>query len=53
MKRKYTPEELIGIVREVLDKVSDKVLAYRVPARSKKAKKRQRKARKAQRDSCI
>ena len=36
-----------------LDRIADKVLAYRVPARTKKAKKRQRKARKAQRDSCI
>ena len=53
MKRKYTPEELIGIVREVLGKVSDKVLAYKVPARSPKAKKRQRKRRKVQRESCI
>lgn len=36
-----------------LDRVADKVLAYRARARTPKAKKRQRKARKAQRDSCI
>ena len=35
-----------------LDRIVDKVLAYKVPARSKKAKKRQRK-RRAQRVSCI
>ena len=35
-----------------LDRIVDKVLAYRVPARTKKAKKRQRK-RRAQRVSCI
>ena len=47
MKHKYTPAQLIQIVREVLDRTSSKVLAYRVPARTKKAKKRQRKRRKA------
>jgi len=31
-----------------LDRIADKVLAYRVPARTKKAKKRQRKRRKIQ-----
>lgn len=35
-----------------LDRIVDKVLAYKVPARTKKAKKRQRK-RRAQRVSCI
>lgn len=33
--------------------MADKVLAYRVPARTKKAKKRARKRRKVQRESCI
>jgi hypothetical protein len=36
-----------------LDRIVDKVLAYKVPARSPKAKKRQRKRRKVQRESCI
>ena len=36
-----------------LNRIVDKVLAYRVPARTKKAKKRQRKRRKVQRESCI
>ena len=36
-----------------LDRIADKVLAYRVPARTKKAKKRARKRRKVQRESCI
>lgn len=36
-----------------LDRIADTVLAYKVPARSKKAKKRQRKRRKVQRESCI
>ena len=36
-----------------LDRIVDKVLAYKVPARSPKAKKRQRKRRKVQRKSCI
>ena len=53
MKRPYSPAELIGIVREVLDRTADKVLAYRVPARTKKAKKRQRKRRQIRRESCI
>lgn len=34
-----------------LDRIVDKVLAYKVPARSPKAKKRQRKRRKVQRES--
>jgi hypothetical protein len=33
--------------QKALDAVADKVLAYRMPARTKKAKKRQRKRRKA------
>ena len=33
-----------------LDQIADKVLSYRVPARTKKAKKRQRKRRKIQED---
>ena len=36
-----------------LAKVADKVLAYRVPARTKKAKKRARKRRQIRRESCI
>ena len=36
-----------------LDQIVDKVLAYKAPARSPKAKKRQRKRRKVQRESCI
>jgi hypothetical protein len=36
-----------------LDRISDKVLSYCSPARTKKAKKRQRKRRKAQRGSSI
>ena len=36
-----------------LDRIADRVLAYHVPARTKKAKKRQRKRRKVQRKSCI
>lgn len=43
--RKNPPKELYQI--------ADKVLSYRVPARTKKAKKRQRKRRKVQRESCI
>ena len=38
---------------EIFGKVADKVLAYRAPARTTKAKKRQRARRKAQRESCI
>ena len=34
--------------KAILDRVADKVLAYRVPPRTKKAKKRQRKSRKVQ-----
>ena len=33
---------------KALDQIADKVLSYRVPARTKKAKKRQRKRRKVQ-----
>jgi hypothetical protein len=40
-------------VPDVLDRVADKVLAHRAPARTAKAKRRKRKARKAQRESCI
>ena len=36
-----------------LDAIADKVLAYRVPARTKKAKKRARKRRQIRRESCI
>ena len=36
-----------------LDRIADKVLAYRVPARTKKAKKRARKRRQIRRESCI
>jgi len=36
-----------------LDRIADRVLAYLVPARTKKAKKRARKRRKVQRESCI
>ena len=53
MKRPNTPAQLIQIVREVLDRTSDKVLAHRAPARTTKAKKRQRARRKVQRESCI
>ena len=52
MKRPYTPKELIERVRAVLNPTADAVLSYRVPARTKKAKKRQRK-RRAQRESSI
>lgn len=38
---------------DVLDRIADKVLGYRAPARTTKAKKRQRLRRKAQRESCI
>jgi hypothetical protein len=38
-------------VPHVLDRVADKVLAHRAPARTTKAKKRQRARRKAQRES--
>lgn len=38
---------------EALDKTADKVLSYRAPARTKKAKKRQRARRKVQRESSI
>ena len=34
-----------------LDRIADAVLAYRAPARTKKAKKRQRRRRKVQRDA--
>jgi hypothetical protein len=37
----------------VLDRIVDRVLAYRPKAKSKKAKKRQRRAKKAQRESSI
>jgi hypothetical protein len=37
---------------KVLDRIADAVLSYRVPARTKNAKKRQRK-RRAQRESSI
>jgi hypothetical protein len=37
---------------KALDRIADVVLSYRVPARTKKAKKRQRK-RRAQRESSI
>ena len=50
MKKRETPEawaESLG-----LNRISDVVLSYRVPARTKKAKKRQRK-RRAQRESSI
>ncbi len=40
-------------VPDVLDRVADKVLAHRAPARTAKAKKRQRARRKAQRESSI
>jgi hypothetical protein len=40
-------------VPDVLDRVADKVLAHRAPARTTKAKKRQRARRKAQRESSI
>lgn len=33
---------------EALDRIADKVLGFRAPARTKKAKKRQRRRRKAQ-----
>ena len=36
-----------------LDRIADKVLSYRVPARTKKAKKRARKRRQIRRESCI
>ena len=36
-----------------LDQIVDKVLAYKAPARSPKAKKRQRKRRQIRRESCI
>ena len=36
-----------------LDRIVDKVLAYKVPARTKKAKKRARKRRQIRRESCI
>ena len=51
----YSQHDGLSKVDEMvkLDRVADKVLAYRARARTKKAKKRQRKARKAQRDSCI
>ncbi len=38
---------------EALDRIADKVLSYRAPARTAKAKKRQRARRKAQRESSI
>jgi len=38
---------------EALDRIADKVLGYRAPARTKKAKKRQRARRKVQRESSI
>lgn len=38
---------------KVLVRIVDKVLSYKVPARTQKAKKRQRKRRKVQRESCI
>ena len=37
----------------LMDRTVDKVLSYKVPARTKKAQKRQRKRRKVQRESCI
>lgn len=40
-------------IRKALDAVADQVLAYRVPARTKKAKKRARKRRQTRRESCI
>ena len=51
MKKPETPEawaEALG-----LNRIVDKVLSYKVPARTPKAKKRQRKRRKVQRESCI
>ena len=38
---------------KILNRIADKVLAYRVPARTKKAKKRARKRRQIRRESCI
>jgi hypothetical protein len=38
---------------DVLDRIADKVLSHRAPARTTKAKRRKRKARKAQRESSI
>jgi len=40
-------------VPDVLDRVADKVLSYRAPARTTKAKQRQRARRKVQRESSI
>lgn len=38
---------------EALNRIADKVLSYRAPARTVKAKKRQRRRRKVQRESSI
>ena len=38
---------------DALDRIADKVLSYRAPARTAKAKKRQRQRRKVQRESSI
>lgn len=55
MKRRDDPtnDNPIRDWETVLGKTADKVLAYRAPARTKKAKKRARKRRKVQRESCI
>ena len=44
---------LMATYFDLLDRVADKVLAHRAPARTAKAKKRQRARRKAQRESSI
>ena len=51
--RRGTPYRSVRCACQTVDRVADKVLAYKVPARSPKAKKRQRKRRKVQRESCI
>ncbi len=51
--RKGTPYKSVRCDCQTLDAVADQVLAYRVPARTKKAKKRARKRRQIRRESCI
>ena len=51
--RNGTPYKSVRCACRTVDRIADKVLAYRVPARTKKAKKRARKRRQIRRESCI